>query len=379
MLRVRHPPYWSEWAIVYWFLLKIQVLSCKKIELCYTVSVLFVILFTTISMDITIWEDNANQRFDRFLRKYCKLYPEVKLSDIYSWIRKGQALVNGKKAKEDTRIHRGDVVSFADEALGTKDPSVLISPKNKKMKKLTLAEVQPRILYEDDRWLVFNKPPGVILHPSNNHRNDLCMNDYLEWYMTHTKQYTKEQKASGFIPSFGYRLDKDTSGVLIAAKTYESLQYINEIIRERAIEKYYLTLVVGKVPNHIVIDANLEKSFNKQFDRAQMKVTEKWGLTAKTECWNEEYFIHPELWPLSLLKVKIETWRMHQIRAHLASRNHPILWDIIYGHPVVNRKLYKELKINRQLLHCWKYEFVDINGKTMSFEAPIPADFAKIF
>jgi 23S rRNA-/tRNA-specific pseudouridylate synthase len=81
---------------------------------------------------------------------------------------------------------------------------------------------------------------------------------------------------------------------------------------------------------------------------------------------------------VSLVKVKLYTGRMHQIRVHLAHEGYPILGDIIYGNPVINRKLYKQLKINRQILHCSKYSFKDINGKKTSFEAQLPNDFDKI-
>lgn len=123
-----------------------------------------------------------------------------------------------------------------------KDKRLVLSQKEKKMKKIDMDELQTWILYEDENWLVFNKPAGIVVHPSNKHRNDLCMNDYLEYYCQQ-QGYLKDQDQT-FKPSFGYRLDKDTSGVLIAAKHYESLQYINKIIREREISKQYMTYVV---------------------------------------------------------------------------------------------------------------------------------------
>lgn len=121
-----------------------------------------------------------------------------------------------------------------------------------------------------------------------------------------------------FKPAFGYRLDKDTSGVLIAGKTYDALQYINKLIRERQIDKYYLTLVAGKFPSHVLIDKPLEKQYNERFDRSQVKVDFRYGVPAKSECRCEKSFHHSELGDISLVKVKIETGRMHQIRVHLA-------------------------------------------------------------
>ena len=91
------------------------------------------------------------------------------------------------------------------------------------------------------------------------------MNDYLD-------KYGEEYKSGTFKPAFGYRLDRDTSGVLIAAKSYEALQYINSIIRERDIDKYYLALVAGKFPDHLIIKKPLTKIYNKELDRSQVKI-----------------------------------------------------------------------------------------------------------
>jgi 23S rRNA-/tRNA-specific pseudouridylate synthase len=128
----------------------------------------------------------------------------------------------------------------------------------------------------------------------------------------------------------------------------------------------------------LIIDKSLEKVYDKKFDRSHMVVDRSW-LTAKTECRNKKTIFHPDLWSVSLLEIKIDTWRMHQIRIHLSSEWYPILGDIIYGNPAVNRKLYKNININRQLLHCRKYSFVDIWEKNRKeFSAEIPNDFQKI-
>ena len=219
-------------------------------------------------MQLLIDESNANQRFDRFIRKRCKAYPEVKLSDIYSRIRKGNITINRRKAKEEYRLQIDDSLELPDELLGKKEERPRYSGKEKKMKKLNKSDVQHFIIFEDQNRIAFNKPAGVVAHESNNHWNDLSMNDYLEIY-------AKEHIDGTFKPSFGYRLDKDTSGVLIGAKNYEALQYLNQIIRDREINKTYLTLVAGNPPKHFVIEKALEKSYSGTFDRAKMLINEK--------------------------------------------------------------------------------------------------------
>ncbi len=324
-------------------------------------------------MEIKIDKDSSDQRFDRFLRKWFKKYPQVRLADIYSAIRKWLIKVNGKKAKEEYRIRVGDSIQIDDKVqMGSEDLSALVSQKDRKLEKVDTKKIKQQILYENDHWIVFDKPAGIPMHPGNKHRNDLCMNDYLD-------KYAEAYKTSTFKPSFGYRLDRDTSGVLIAAKSYEALQYINSIIRERDIDKYYLAFVIGKFPAHLIIKKPLAKTYNKEFDRSQVKVDYDDWLEAKTECWLEKSIKHPELGPISLLKIKIHTGRMHQIRVHVASEWFPVLGDIVYGNPSINRILYKSLDINRQLLHCRKYSFLDpFQNDQITFESPIPADFQKI-
>ena len=316
----------------------------------------------------------ANQRFDRYLRKYFKQYPEIKLSDIYSWIRKWMILINNKRVKEDYRLLLWDEIKFNNIEKWEKKPKDIAISKENKIKKTNLDDIKKMILYEDANWVVFDKPAGVVAHPWNQHTNDLCMNDFLERYCDLTKIL---ERKSTFKPSFGYRLDKDTSGVLIAAKNYEALQYLNEIIRNRDINKEYKTMVEWELPKNLLVEKNIDKVYDKKFGSSRMVVSQN-GLSAKSEFFNQKTIDHSILWKISLVGVNLYTGRMHQIRVHLSSEGFSILWDIIYGNPALNRKLYKQLKINRQMLHCSKYSFKNLNGKNISFESPLPDDFKKL-
>ncbi|PID34808.1 MAG: hypothetical protein CR971_01335 [candidate division SR1 bacterium] len=367
--------------------------------------------------EIRIDENAANQRFDRFCRKYFKQYPEVSLTEIYRRIRKGDIRVNGKKTSEKYQIQLGDMIVIKDFVLKQLSPIT----KEEKIAVLGIEKIKKLIIYEDENWLVFDKPSGIPMHGGTKNIETLCMNNYLDKYIRETtsldqKQtspvsppprrgrsekaplggelprqvgaegsYTEEEgykrhKSGGeytFKPSFCYRLDKDTSGVLIAAKNYQALQYLNALIRERKTEKEYLTVVGGMTPDEQYIDIPLEKSFDKKFGRGITQVSKN-GKPAQTAFTTLQSKKHHILGNISLLAVKIYTGRMHQIRVHLAHIGYPVLGDIIYGNPILNRKLYKDLKINRQILHCKQYSFKDLDGKQITFTTKMPEDITKV-
>lgn len=323
---------------------------------------------------LIIDETNHDQRLDRFLRKYFKPYPQIKLSDIYSGVRKGDILVNRKRTKEEYRVKDGDAISFSEhlmKKLGTE-----LVPGQRKQESLQRANPETTknmIAYEDDHWIVFNKPCGIAIHDADRWSGELSMQDYLRAYI--------KTKDSTFKPSFGYRLDKETSWILIGAKTYDALQYINEIIRDRKIDKLYLTVVVGEFPKHLIVKKSLTKAFDKITKRwiTKVSMTDPEAKDSVTECWNQETFNHPVLWKISLVKVKIETGRMHQIRVHLAHEGFPVLGDMLYGDPKSNRLLFKDLKIKKQFLHCWQYSFFDtFSNKQKDFSVEAPAYFKQL-
>jgi len=349
-------------------------------------------------MELTITTENANQRFDRFLRKYCKQYPNVSLTEIYKGIRKWFIKINNKKAKENQMLQEGDVVLIKDMfELWKHNPNAAKSIKDRQKEHIDWTKIQKRIIDETPDRLVRNKPADIVMHESQQHYKDLSMHDYLDEYLkksNDSSSWTKwriqdnqktwdtengELEVNTFRPSFGYRLDKDTSWVLIAAKTYNALQYINKIIRDREVDKYYMAIVVGSFPQERENTKSLEKWYSQKFGRAQVEVSKK-GKQSQTQARCMHTRKHPILWPISLVKVKITTGRMHQIRVHLADDKYPIVGDIVYGNPAINRKLHKAEKIQRQLLHCRKYQFYDeINQIQQSREAPLPREFMQIW
>lgn len=323
------------------------------------------------------------------------------MKDIYHRLRKWLIKVNGTKKAENTILLEWDEVFF--------HPIITTQLVSSHELKHNTAHIQHRmytqwlkwenlILYEDDDRLIRNKPVGIVAHEGNKHEEDITMNQLLELYMIehHTNLSTDRplsDNESTFKPSFAYRLDKDTSWVLVSAKTYPALQHINASIRNHDISKEYRALIVGtpdfktiaknynytfSSKGELTIDDPLFKWFNAASGRAQTFVNrEKW-VPSSTIISLIKTIYHPTCGSLSFIQCKLLTWRMHQIRAHLSHIWYPVVGDIQYGNPVVNRILYRDDKINRQLLHSYQYSFIDHRGKSIDIIASLPDDFERI-
>ena len=210
------------------------------------------------------------------------------------------------------------------------------------------------------------------------------MHDYLQAYLGGVmgKDIVRDDDKGlkTFTPSFGYRLDKDTSGVLVAAKNYPALQYLNEVIRDREVNKTYYAVVGGIAPQHMVIEEPLFRGFNKKYGRAQMFVNHEMGIEAKTELWLDKTITHKDLGDISLIRVKLYTGRMHQIRVHLGRAGYPILGDMMYGDEILNKKAETKCGITRQLLHASEYRFWDPFGKKeFVAKVPVPREMMDLF
>lgn len=316
---------------------------------------------------ITIWDNEANQRFDRFLRKLLKPYPIIKLSHIFWAIRKWKIKLNWKKSNQEKFLVSWDEISFFDDQIVKllKNPS-----KDELRADIDVKKVKSWIVYEDENYIFFNKPADMVVHPWNKHTDDLTLTDILH-------RYCESYTSTTFKPQFAFRLDRDTSWLIVACKNFEALQYLTKIIRERQVEKKYLAILVWRLEKKIQVDAPLFKGFNSTSWKWQTFVNfEKW-LESSSIFEPKKYF-STAFWDLTLTEVKILTWRMHQIRVHAAHIKHPVLWDLTYGIPSINRKA-KDKKILRQLLHSYEYGFYDIfSKKNLKIVSPIP-DFVKIF
>ncbi len=310
----------------------------------------------------SVTPNEAGQRLDKLLFKL--LYKAPK-SFVYKMLRKKNITLNNKKADGSEKLSVGDEIR-----LWLSDETIEKFSK----RELELVADHLDILFENKDILVINKAVGALSQKAAP--DDVSVNEEIVSYMLRTKEAAPDDFKS-FRPSVCHRLDRNTSGVLIAGKTLAGLQDMSSLIRDHRVKKYYCALVCGRVEKPARIRGYLTK------DRAQNKVV----VTQEKSSGSD--FIETVYEPLAsgsgftLLWVELITGRSHQIRAHLSSTGHPIVGDGKYGNAGVNRYFYSKYHLKYQLLHCIQMtmpedtlRLLDISG--MSFRAPLPPLFACI-
>lgn len=316
--------------------------------------------------EIVIEKNEAGQRLDKFLAKYMN---EASKSFFYKMMRKKNITLNGKKCEGNEKLAEGDVVKlFLAEDTIEKFSSIQVQ----EVKKVDLD-----ILYEDDEIILVNKPAGMLSQKAKE--TDESLVEYLIDYLLGSGKLT-ESGLRAFRPSVCNRLDRNTSGLIVAGKSLAGLQQMGELFKKRTLKKYYLCIVKGRITEPAHIRGYLvkdEKTNRVSLSKGGFSKDAK-GLPIETEyvpiAWNEE---------MTLLKVHLITGRTHQIRAHLASTGHPLLGDYKYGSKKWNDRYKKEWKIEDQVLHAYqltmpgmKKELENLSGKT--FYAKVPEVFWKL-
>lgn len=311
--------------------------------------------------------NEAGQRFDKYLKKLLK---EANTSFIYKMLRKKNIVLNGKKADGTEKLNVGDEVKLflADETFdkfhGATANTKLVEAYSKvPAKKLD-------IIYEDDDVIIINKPVGMLSQKAKP--EDISANEYILAYLLQSKALTPDD-LNTFKPSICNRLDRNTSGLLIAGKTLKGLQEMSESLKERSAQKYYRCIVSGVLKEKTYLKGYLSK------DEKTNKVT---IYKTKSEEPNVECLpIETEYRPIASmngyteLEVHLITGRSHQIRAHLASIGHPIIGDTKYGSPKVNALFGQECRLKFQLLHAYRIQFAD--GREVV--APTPKAYDKVW
>lgn len=328
-------------------------------------------------IEIIVGKNENGQRLDRVLEK---IFVNANTGFIFKMLRKKNITLNDKKADGKERLWPGASIKlwFSDESFeklsGKKAGDIKDLEEKRAADKKSTETFKSYIVYEDENTVIINKPAGLLSQKA--YENDISVNDLLLDYLEF------DSKAlNTFKPSICNRLDRNTSGLMVCGKTLEGLRVNNELIKTKAVSKYYLALVKGRVEKPGSINAWLYK------DEKTNKVTVKEKSFEGAEFIQTEYEVLDYFKDATLLLVKLITGKTHQIRAHLSSISHPIIGDFKYGDKSVNEKFKREYGIKSQLLHSFRlvYPNSDISDtdtfkalKGKCFEASYNNDFRKV-
>ena len=328
-------------------------------------------------IEIIVGKNESGQRLDRVLEK---IFVNANTGFIFKMLRKKNITLNDKKADGKERLEPGASIKlwFSDESFeklsGKKVGNIKDFEEKHKAYKKSKEVFKSYIVYEDENTVIINKPAGLLSQKSNE--NDISVNDLLLEYLEFDSK-----ELNTFKPSICNRLDRNTSGLMVCGKTLEGLRVNNELIKTKAVNKFYLALVKGRVEKTGSISAWLYK------DEKTNKVTVKDKPFEGADFIQTEYEVVDYFKDATLLLVKLITGKTHQIRAHLSSISHPIIGDFKYGEKSVNEKFKREYGIKSQLLHSFRlvYPNSDISDtdtfkalKGKCFEAPYSNDFRKV-
>lgn len=286
--------------------------------------------------EFTVGKNDAGQRLDRWMAKNLPLLP-APLAQKY--IRIKRVKLNGKRAERDTRLAEGDLLQLYinDEFFAKPTPENAF---------LQLFKPKLDILYEDEQLLILNKPAGLVVHADETEKVNTLIN-HIQAYLYQKREWSPYQEGA-FAPALCNRIDRNTSGIVIAAKTAEALRVMNQKIKDRELSKRYLCVTAGRLSPP---SGTLKSYLRKDEDRKQVYVSHRPVPGARTAV--TAYRTLAAKGSLSLVECDLITGRTHQIRAQLSDAGAPLLGDGKYGSEKVNRRYGRK----QQALCSWFLTF----------------------
>lgn len=283
----------------------------------------------------TINQNDAAQRLDKFVAKTVPLLPQ---GLMYKYIRLKRIKVNGKRAEISTRLQKGDLVEMY-----INDEFFEAAPDNYDFLR---ASTKLDIIYEDENIMLLDKKVGLLSHPDEGEYVDTLITR-VERYLYEKGEYDPKTENS-FAPALANRIDRNTGGIVIAAKNAEALRILNQKIKDRELSKIYLCVAHGYFDKK---QATLTAYLKKDEKKNKVQIFDTPRPDAKEI--KTRYKVLDEKDNLSLVRVELLTGRTHQIRAHLAHMGHPLLGDGKYG----TNKLNKEKGYKKQCLYSYRLQF----------------------
>jgi 23S rRNA pseudouridine1911/1915/1917 synthase len=289
----------------------------------------------------------AGWRLDAAL---AKLFPEHSRSRLQGWLKQGLIRLDGNAAEPKRKVYGGERIEFDASAAEPPEPTLANAAE----------DIALSVVFEDEQLIVIDKPAGLVVHPGNGNASGTLLNALLH----HAPQLADIPRA-GIV----HRLDKDTSGLLVVARTLTAQTDLVRQMQARSVQRHYLALALGTVERDGSVDAPIGRH---AVQRTKMAIMRAGGKEARTHFAVLERFAKA-----TLLECRLETGRTHQIRVHLTSIKHPLVGDAVYGRTRSGDPRLDAFQ--RQALHAWRLALRHpASGVEMAWESPLPADFAAL-
>ncbi|MEF9959078.1 MAG: RluA family pseudouridine synthase [Niameybacter sp.] len=287
--------------------------------------------------EVAINPYEAGQRLDKFLLKYMNKCPKGLL---YKWMRTNKIKYNGKKPKGSELLAEGDLIKIFlhDEQI----------EEMQEMKAIGKSPIHFKTVYEDEHILIVDKPLGLLTQKDKADGHSLA--EEVQYYLTSNGSYNPVH-ANGFIPAPCNRLDRNTAGIVLVGKHLKATQQISQMLKTKQISKYYMSIVLGRITEPMVLKGYHIKENNKN----EVKIVEEYVEGAKP--------VETRILPLqsngryTLIEVQLVTGKTHQIRAHLSQIGHPIIGDPKYGDASENEYFRNSYGLAYQVLCAYKIKF----------------------